>query len=86
MAVLIVDTRRSFDSGQDNNRFTPSLIVTLLTRSPTEQGPWLEKLLFGSMLLDTPDRESIYILSVAFQNNRHTQDVLDKHARSSYRI
>jgi hypothetical protein len=41
--ALQTSTRHiSFDSGQDDNRYAPSFIVMLSTRSPLEQGPWME--------------------------------------------
>jgi hypothetical protein len=52
-------TRHGLDSGgqDDNRRYAPPLIVILSTRSPLEQGPWMEQLIFDSIRLDTPDRD-----------------------------
>ena len=67
--ALQTSTPRSFDSGQDNNRYSPSLIVIILMRSPLEQGPWLEQLEFGSIQIDAPDQ--VYLLDPSLLQPGH---------------
>jgi SpoVK/Ycf46/Vps4 family AAA+-type ATPase len=55
--ALQTSSRRGFDTGRNDSRYTPPLIVILSTRSPLEQGPWMERLVFDSIRLDTPDRD-----------------------------
>jgi hypothetical protein len=55
--ALQTSSRRGFDTGRDDSRYTPPLIVVLSTRFPLEQGPWMERLVFDSIRLDTPDRD-----------------------------
>jgi hypothetical protein len=56
-AVQTSTRRGGVDSEQDDTRYSPPLIVILSTRSPLEQGPWMEQLVFDSIRLDTPDRD-----------------------------
>jgi peroxin-6 len=62
--MKLLDGLRCYENGvdgiQDANRnqdffFTPSLLIVLSTVSPLKPGPWMERLIFPSVTLSTPD-------------------------------
>ncbi|KAG7358372.1 cell division cycle protein 48 [Nitzschia inconspicua] len=56
--------RHSVESNKIGDRFatTPSLLVVLSTSSPLQPGPWMERLVFPSIKLSTPDDSYIRFL------------------------
>ncbi|KAL3927561.1 MAG: hypothetical protein SGARI_005287 [Bacillariaceae sp.] len=67
--MKLMDGLRNYEHGSNddapdsncrsNYRFTPSLLVVLSTSAPLKPGPWMERLVFPSITLSTPD--DIYI-------------------------
>lgn len=71
-------------NGQLDRRYTCPLIVVLSTTSPLKSGAWMEKLVFPSISLSTPNAEYTRFLWKGALSNDPTMDLL--RGRSNHEI